>query len=85
MSGWVRPLVGRASVPPAGARISVGCRGHSGHPGRFSDAQLRALQRRVEDWHSFLAKKLAYAASDEPAVEQLSTDQSALIVTGMTS
>ena len=34
------------------------------HPGRFGDAQLRTLQRRVKDWRGVMAKKLVYAASD---------------------
>ena len=39
------------------------------YPGRFGDAQLRTLQRRVKDWRSVMAKGLLYAASDEPASE----------------
>ena len=30
-----------------------------GHLGRFSEAQLRTLQRRVEDWRGDVAKRLA--------------------------
>ena len=40
------------------------------YPGRFSDAHLRTLQRRVKDWRGVMAKKLVYAASDEPASER---------------
>ena len=39
------------------------------YPGRFEDAQLRTLQRRVKDWRGVMAKGLLYAASDEPASE----------------
>ena len=39
------------------------------YPGRFGDAQLRTLQRRVKDWRGVMAKGLIYAASDEPASE----------------
>ena len=39
------------------------------YPGRFEDAQLRTLQRRVKDWRGVMAKELLYAASDEPASE----------------
>ena len=28
------------------------------HPGRFSDTQLRTLQRRVKDWRGVMAKRL---------------------------
>ena len=40
------------------------------HPGRFGDAQLRTLQRRVKDWRGVMAKRLVYAASDKPASER---------------
>ena len=39
------------------------------YPGRFGDAQLRTLQRRVKDWRGVMAKGLVYSASDEPASE----------------
>ena len=39
------------------------------YPGRFEDAQLRTLQRRVKDWRGVMAKGLLYAASDGPASE----------------
>ena len=39
------------------------------YPGRFGDAQLRTLQRRVKDWRGVMAKGLLDAASDEPASE----------------
>ena len=39
------------------------------HPGRFGDAQLRTLQRRVKDWRGLMARKLVYAAPVEPAPE----------------
>jgi hypothetical protein len=31
------------------------------HPGRYSDGQLRTLQRRVHEWRHVMAKKLIYA------------------------
>ena len=52
------------------------------HPGRFSDAQLRTLQRRVEEWRGDMTKRLPHAASDEPALEQRYRGESALIGTG---
>ncbi len=39
------------------------------NPGRFGDAQLRTLQRRVKDWRGVMARKLVYAASVEPVPE----------------
>ena len=40
------------------------------YPGRFSDAHLRTLQRRVKDWRGVMAKRLVYSTSDEPASER---------------
>ena len=39
------------------------------HPGRFGDAQLRTLQRRVKDWRGVMARKLVYTTPSEPAPE----------------
>jgi hypothetical protein len=38
------------------------------HPGRFTDGQLRTLQRRVKEWRQLMAKELVYACI-EPSVE----------------
>ena len=53
------------------------------HPRRFSDAQLRTLQRRVKDWRGVMAKRLVYTASDEPAVELRYRGELALVRTGI--
>ena len=37
----------------------------SDHPGRFTGAQLRTLQRRVQQWRGIMAKKLVYGSADE--------------------
>ena len=50
----------------------------SAHPGRFSDAQLRIQQPGVKDRRGVMAKRLVYAASDEPAVGQRHRGNSAL-------
>ena len=39
------------------------------YPGRFEDAQLRTLQRRVKDWRGVMAKGLLHSESDEPVSE----------------
>ena len=44
--------------------------GFGPHSGRFSDVQLRTLQRRVKDWRCVMAKRLVYATSDQPASER---------------
>ena len=40
------------------------------HPDRFSEAQLKTMQRRVKEWRGIMAKELVYAgtaaASTEP-------------------
>ena len=41
----------------------------SNYPDRFTDAQLRTLQRRVQQWRGIMAKKLVYAAAGEPKPE----------------
>ena len=46
------------------------------YPGRFSDAQLRTLQRRVKDWRGVMAKRLVYATSDEPASDKPASERS---------
>ena len=52
------------------------------YPGRFGDAHLRTLQRRVKDWRGVMAKRLVYAASDEPASERSEKVGLALVAAG---
>ena len=52
------------------------------HPGRFSNAQLRTLQRRVKDWQGFMAKNLVYAAPDEPEPERIEKVELVLVGAG---
>ncbi len=40
------------------------------YPGRFSDGQLRTLQRRVREWRQVMAKQLVYAFMNGPTPEQ---------------
>ena len=51
------------------------------YPGRFSDAHLRTLQRRVKDWRGVMAKRLVYPTSDEPASER--SEKVELVLVGM--
>ena len=39
------------------------------HPDRFSEAQLRTMQRRVKEWRGIMAKELVYAGTAEPFAE----------------
>ena len=50
------------------------------HPERFSDSQLRVLQRRVKEWRGVMAKKLVYAVPKEPALEP--RDRGELVLAG---
>ena len=52
------------------------------YPGRFGDAQLRTLQRRVKDWRGVMAKELLYATSDESASEPREKVELALVGVG---
>ena len=54
----------------------------SAHPDRFSDTHLRTLQRRVQQWRGIMAKKLVYAAVDEPVPELPAMPELALVGTG---
>ena len=51
------------------------------YPGRFGDAHLRTLQRRVKDWRGVMAKRLVYSTSDEPASER--SEKVELVLVGM--
>ncbi len=44
---------------------------------------LRTLQRRVKDWREAMAKRLVYAAPDEPALELGDRGELALAGTGI--
>ena len=52
------------------------------YPGRFGDAQLRTLQRRVKDWRGVMAKGLLYATSEEPASKPSETVDLVLVGVG---
>ena len=66
---WCDVLLWLQKDPDTNAKDPL-ARLRSAHPGRFSDAQLRTLQRRVKDWRGVMAKRLVYAASDEPVSER---------------
>ena len=38
-------------------------------PGRYSQAHLRTLQRRVQQWRGIMAKKLVYGSADEAVAD----------------
>ena len=49
------------------------------YPDRFTDAQLRTMQRRVKEWRAIMAKKLVYATPDEALAEHDGLSEPALI------
>ena len=51
----------------------------SEHPDRFTEAQLRTMQRRVKEWRGIMAKQLVYATTDETFVELDGLPELALI------
>ena len=58
---------------PSGSLLlcSVGVLGRlqSAHPDRYSQAHLRTLQRRVQQWRGIMAKKLVYGSADEAVAD----------------
>ncbi len=64
--------VGHRPAEPAEVRLSR----------RFSDTHLRTLQRRVQQWRGIMAKKLVYAAVDEPVPELPAMPELALVGAG---
>ena len=51
----------------------------SEHPDRFTEAQLRTMQRRVKQWRGIMAKELVYAGPAEPFAEPNRLPELALI------
>ena len=68
---WCDVLLWLQKDPDTNAKVLL-ARLRSAHPGRFSGTRLRIQQPGVKDWRGVMAKRLVYAASDEPAVGQRS-------------
>ena len=60
---WCDVLEWLQEDPDASAMALLG-RLQADHPDRFSRANLRTLQRRVQQWRGIMANKLVYAASE---------------------
>ena len=58
--------VGVAAGRPDASAMALLGRLQADHPDRFSRANLRTLQRRVQQWRGIMANKLVYATSDLP-------------------
>ena len=59
---WGNVLVWLQAEPDATGKALMG-RLQSEHPDRFTEAQLRTLQRRLKEWRGIMAKELVYAGT----------------------
>ena len=71
-------LVWLLAEPDATGKVLM-ARLQSEHPDRFTEAQLRTMQRRVKEWRSIMAKKLVYAGTDEASSASSGLPELALI------
>ncbi len=65
---WGDVLVWLQAEPDATGK-GLMARLQSEHPDRFTEAQLRTLQRRVKEWRGIMAKNLVYASSNAGSAE----------------
>ena len=65
---WGSGLVRLQTEPDATGKALMS-RLQSKHPDRFTEAQLRTMQRRVKQWRGIMGKELAYAGTAEPFAE----------------
>ena len=75
---WGEVLVWLLAEPDATGKVLM-ARLQSEHPDRFTEAQLRTMQRRVKEWRSIMAKKLVYAGTDEASSASSGLPELALI------
>ena len=57
---WSQVLLWLKDNPEATAK-SLFERLNREHPGRYTEGQLRTLQRRIREWRQIMARKLVYA------------------------
>ena len=77
---WCDVLSSLQEDPDASAMALLG-RLQEAEPDRFSRAQLRTLQRRVQQWRGIMAEKLVYATAGEPMAELPAMPELALVGT----
>ena len=75
---WGDVLVWLQAEPDATGRALM-ARLQSEYPDRFTEAQLRTMQRRVKEWRGIMAKKLVYTGSDEASAASSGLPAMALI------
>ena len=59
---WADVLAWLQAEPDATGKALMG-RFQLEHPDRFSEAQLRTMQRRLKEWRGIMAKELVYAGT----------------------
>ena len=77
---WNDVLTWLQDEPDATGKALMG-RLQSEHPGRFSEAQLRTMQRRLKDWRGIMAKNLVYAGNDAASSSPNGLPEMALVGT----
>ena len=65
---WGEALVWLQAEPDATGKALM-ARLQAEHPDRFSEAQLRTMQRRLNEWRGIMAKELVYAGTEETYTE----------------
>ena len=75
---WGNVLVWLQTEPDATGKALV-ARLQSKHPDRFTEAQLRTMQRRVKEWRGIMAKELVYVGTADPFAEPNRLPELALI------
>ncbi len=75
---WGNVLVWLQTEPDATSKAMM-ARLQAEHPDRFSEAQLRTMQRRVKEWRGIMAKELVCAGTAEPFTEPNGLPELALV------
>ena len=75
---WGEVLVWLQSEPDATGKALM-ARLQSEHSDRFSEAQLRTMQRRLKEWRGIMAKELVYAGTEETYTEMDGLPETALV------
>ena len=75
---WGEVLVWLQTEPDATGKALM-ARLQSEHSDRFTEAQLRTLQRRLKEWRGIMAKELVYAGTEETYTELDGLPELALI------
>ena len=75
---WGNVLVWLHTEPDAASKALM-AKLQAEHPDRFSEAQLRTMQRRVKEWRGIMAKELVYPGTAEPFAQPNGLPELALV------